>query len=430
MNTSAVQLKTLTRWRNSTFLVMLFGYVGYYLCRKNLSSALPLLSDEFGYTNSDLGLIAFYSEMAYAIGKFINGPLSDKFGGRKFFLVGMVGAIACNLIFAQGSSLPFFISVWCVCRFFLSMGWPGLTKTIGNWFEPERNGTVMGWISINFQFGGVVSALFAGWLVSRGASWQDIFIYPAGVLFLVFIWSFFASRSHPRNVVPGTDFGNSPEGKLEVSGHAVAGSETIKEIYMDLFKVPVFRQLLLFSVLTTFLRSIFFFWIPKLLVDIGMGTSNAIFKSALFPLLGCVGTILLGWYTDKYAKDGDRASAMWKMLVGLVVSLITVAVCMFNGAESYQNIIVIALGFCGFFLLGPYSMSSGCLTLDIAGPHRAGSCTGLLDGLGYVGGAFSVWMAGYLSEKVGWGEVFIILSVIGVLSTFSAIRMSHHFRNS
>ena len=50
------------------------------------------------------------------------------------------------------------------------------------------------------------------------------------------------------------------------------------------------------------------------------------------------------------------------------------------------------IGLSGFFLLGPYSMSSGCLTLDIAGSKGAGSCTGMIDGFGYVGIALSVWV--------------------------------------
>ena len=58
-----------------------------------------------------------------------------------------------------------------------------------------------------------------------------------------------------------------------------------------------------------------------------MGTANAILKSALFPFLGCLGTILLGWYTDKYAKNGDRARATWIMLSGLIFSLLAVVWC-------------------------------------------------------------------------------------------------------
>ncbi|PKL76216.1 MAG: hypothetical protein CVV27_11435 [Candidatus Melainabacteria bacterium HGW-Melainabacteria-1] len=187
MQLTQAQLKTLLRWRTSTFMVMLFGYIGYYLIRQNLPSAFPLMKDAFGYTNSDLGLIAASSEICYAIGKFINGPLGDRIGGKKIFLLGMAGGIVCNLIFAFGTSMLWFVVVWCICRYFLSMGWGGLAKTIGAWYEPEKNGTVMGWVSLSFQFGGVVATLFVGWLVSQGNTWDKLFIYPALVTTLVLI---------------------------------------------------------------------------------------------------------------------------------------------------------------------------------------------------------------------------------------------------
>ena len=160
-----------------------------------------------------------------------------------------------------------------------------------------------------------------------------------------------------------------------------------------------------------------------------MGTSNAILKSALFPLLGCLGTIFLGWYTDNYAKNGDRAKMMWIMLSGLVVSLVCVSILV-SQPQINKNLVVIFISLCGLFLLGPYSMSSGCLTLDIAGADAAGSATGMIDGLGYMGGALAVWSAGYLSDSLGWGEVFIVLSVCGVLATSCAFMMSLEFQKS
>lgn len=424
------ELTRLKRWRLSTFWVCLLGYIGYYICRKNLSAAVPLLSEEFRYTNTQLGLIALYSEIAYAFGKFINGPLGDKIGGKKIFLIGMLGAIFSNFTFSIGSNLIYFIIVWCVCRYFLSMGWGGLTKMIGHWYEPERNGTIMGFISLNFQFGGVVATLFAGFLVANGATWKEIFIYPPLVLCFVFIWSYFASKDSPRDIIPDTNFGHSMGGKEAIVSKAMEEHHSNKrpiEIVKDLLKLPIYRHLLLFSFLTTFLRSIFFFWTPKLLVDIGMGTTNAILKSALFPLLGCLGTVLLGWYTDKYAKDGNRAKMMWIMLLGLVVCLAIVSMLM-NATIVNKELIVIVVGLCGFFLLGPYSMSSGCLTLDIAGPNAAGSSTGLIDGLGYLGGALAVWSAGILSDQLGWSGVFVALTICAGFATISAMFMSREFQ--
>ena len=114
---SAEENTRLLRWRTSTFWVMLVGYVGYYICRGNLSAAFPLLEQEFGYSNTQLGLIASLSEMAYAAGKFINGPLADKIGGRRIFLIGMAGAIFWNIVFSISASLTAFIVVWCCCRY-------------------------------------------------------------------------------------------------------------------------------------------------------------------------------------------------------------------------------------------------------------------------------------------------------------------------
>ncbi len=291
----------------------------------------------------------------------------------------------------------------------------------------------MGWISLNFQFGGVVATAFAGMIVALGGSWREIFIYPPLLLLVIFVYSALAAKDSPQDIVPGTRFGKSPEGRKAMAresiSHDEAGSKTLR-IVRGLLKFPLFRQLLVFSFLTTFLRSIFFFWTPKLLVDIGMGSAEGIFKSALFPFLGCLGTVLLGWYTDHHAKNGDRARMMWIMLVCLSACLFGAGVLI--GAKGATDLplpfIVTLIGLSGFFLLGPYSMSSGALTLDIAGPEAAGTCTGLIDGLGYFGGALAVWLAGVLSDKLGWGQVFFVLGVMGLLSTLSAYLMSREFQ--
>ncbi|NQV70469.1 MAG: MFS transporter [Pseudohongiella sp.] len=424
---SAADNRQLLRWRTSTFWVMLIGYVGYYLCRGNLSAAFPLLEQEFGYSNTQLGLIASLSEMAYAAGKFINGPLADRIGGRRIFLVGMAGAIVFNIVFAFSASLTAFIIVWCFCRYFLSMGWGGLTKTIGNWYPSDRNGTVMGLISVNFQFGGVAATLFAGFLVAQGVAWQGVFIYPAMVLSVILLWSYFASRGQPSDVIPGAIAHEGDSAKAQLADYGGEENPAVSTILKTLLRLPIYRELLVFSFLTTLLRSVFLFWTPKFLFDIGLGASSAILSSAIFPFLGVLGTVFIGWYTDHHARNGDRARMMWMMLSVLVFCMLAIA-GLSAASEPNFNLILFFLGASGFFLLGPYSMSSGCLTLDIAGAKGAGSCTGIIDGMGYIGGAIAAFAAGVMSDYLGWPQVFLVLSVFAVISTFSAWFMSRGFQ--
>ena len=156
----------------------------------------------------------------------------------------MAGAIFWNLIFALSSSLTAFIIVWCMCRYFLSMGWGGLTKTIGNWYPPERNGTIMGLISVNFQFGGIAATLFAAFLVYRNVSWQGLFIYPALVLTAIFVWSAIFSKSSPKDVLPDVTLSKGDDEKAQIADYGEENEPSIKVIIKALLGLPIYRQLL------------------------------------------------------------------------------------------------------------------------------------------------------------------------------------------
>jgi sugar phosphate permease len=112
-----------------------------------------------------------------------------------------------------------------------------------------------------------------------------------------------------------------------------------------------------------------------------------------------------------------------------VLVLCTFAISVLSAAESPNyNLILFFLGGSGFFLLGPYSMSSGALTLDIAGAKGAGSCTGIIDGMGYIGGAIAAFAAGAMSDALGWSQVFLVLTGFALVSTLSAYGMSRGFQ--
>jgi sugar phosphate permease len=412
-NPSAEQLKSLQRWRLSTFWVMLIGYVGYYLVRGNLPVALPLLSQEFGYSNTELGYILTVSELFYAIGKFTTGPLADQVGGRKVFLLGMVAAVFFNLIFPLYPSLWYFVAVWSAARFFLSMGWGGLVKIIGAWYEPERNGVIMGFISINFQFGGSFAALFAGALIAEGVGWRGLFYWPALVVSVIAVWAFFASKESPQDVVPNVRFGGNAGDSARRGELRLREDHRAWDVVLSLWSLPMFRRLLVYSFLIHILRSFFMYWIPKFMVDLGLGNFAAAMSSAVFPLAGCLGTVALGWYTDHYAPPGQRTGAMWKMLLVSAFAIAAIAYLV-NFHTTYAGLIVVLLAVAGFCIYGPYSMTAGALTLDIAGPEGAGTCSGMLDGVGYIGGTVASLGTGVVADHFGWSQTFWVLSVFAL----------------
>ena len=81
------------------------------------------------------------------------------------------------------------------------------------------------------------------------------------------------------------------------------------------------------SFVLTLLRKTFEFWMPQYFSDMGASASAAAFKSAVFPLIGCVGTFATGWISDRFL-GGRRAPVMTVLLVllaGVLVALPTMA---------------------------------------------------------------------------------------------------------
>ncbi len=113
-------------WKIIVALTLCVGYAGFYVCRSDLSVASPTIRDELKIGNSELGLLASCSRCvttkpplslthsiakafclletsmlliffpprnegivltagtaAYAVGKFISGPVIDFLGGRR-----------------------------------------------------------------------------------------------------------------------------------------------------------------------------------------------------------------------------------------------------------------------------------------------------------------------------------------------------------
>ena len=87
-------------WQIRTFVTIWFTYGSFYLCRANMSFALPGLSAEFGFSKTLLGLLGTSLFIAYSLGQFINGQLGDKYGARKLVFIGMIGSALLNIVFS------------------------------------------------------------------------------------------------------------------------------------------------------------------------------------------------------------------------------------------------------------------------------------------------------------------------------------------
>jgi sugar phosphate permease len=114
---------------------------------------------------------------------------------------------------------------------------------------------------------------------------------------------------------------------------------------------------------------------------VGFGQAASARMSSVFPAVGAVSVLLMGWLSDRLGKYG-RSIMMFLGLSAAVLGLIALTGVR---AGSMGQMPVILIGVVAFSLLGPYSYLAGAMALDFGGRRAGGASSGIIDGIGYLG---------------------------------------------
>ena len=183
----AARMKLYKKLRFQSFIAGTVGYSLYYVCRTSLNVVKKPILESEALDATQLGIIGSALLFAYAIGKFVNGFLSDHSNIKRFMAAGLCVSAVANLLvgalgFANGGGMVgnmtlfvVFAVMWGVNGWSQSMGAPpaiiALSRyAINGWgvlFLQEVKGyslaTATQVISVNALLG-IVGTVFSGWL--------------------------------------------------------------------------------------------------------------------------------------------------------------------------------------------------------------------------------------------------------------------------
>ncbi len=388
-----------------TLLVLHLGYAGYYLCRANFSVSLPLLRQELvsrGSSMSDatltLGRIAALGVLAYGIAKFGAGALADRLGGRRSFLLGMGGAILATIAFGLSGSVPLFAMAWLANRAAQSIGWPGLVRTASGSFPASKYGTLLGILSLSYLVGDAASRWLLGSLMGQGYGWRQIFFVSASGLAVIFCVVAWVLRRSEAPAVPVHDHEASAPAPIPLEPRTA-----------ELFRDQRVYLVCILSLGLTLARSILTDWTPLYYVDrLGMSVAEAAGASAWFPLWGGVAVLVAGFASDRLGARGNGTVT----LGGLVLAAVALGAVAWMRVPGGTFAPVAAIAVAGIGMMGPYSLLAGAIALDLGGKKRSATISGIVDGVGYLGGAAGQELAARAAGSGRYEAGFLGLTVV------------------
>ncbi|MBK8725385.1 MAG: MFS transporter [Holophagaceae bacterium] len=381
-------------------------YAAMYMGRYNFNLVKNDIGAWYHLDKAEMGLIATAGFWTYGLSVALNGPLADRFGGRKAILLGAAGSALLNLavgyMFLNGMTTKLLVSMsllWSLNMYFQSFGALSVVKVNSTWFHVKERGVFGGIFGIMISSGYFLASTIGAWILSR-FHWTMIWFIPSAAIFVMFLVDLFLVRNRPSHAGQ-VDFDT---GDGSNAHHAEEVPLPLRELLQKVFQSPVIVALIFAEFCTGFVRQGVMLYFTEYLDEIyHLPKKEHLFwwTGVAFMFGGIFGGLLCGWMSDKLFQSRRPPVAFVFYLVQ-VVMLILLGATLGQGTFGGQVWAIVLLGLTAMFIFGVHGMLSGTASMDFGGRKAAATVAGALDGIQYIGSGLTGFGLGWILKTYGW----------------------------
>lgn len=386
------------RRRRLNWLVLGLTYSFLYMARYNLNQYMYV----GGITASEFGTIFGYGSATYGVAFLLNGPLTDRWGGRTTILLAAGGALVTNALMGYavytkstlfGTPFHTMLVLYCANMYFQSFGAVSIVKVNGSWFHLRERGTFGGIFGILISLG-VFFAYDGGKMITDALPTQLewVFLIPAGILVVFFVLCFLFVRDSPSKAgLADFDLGDA-------STPDDGTKEPAVKVIVRLLSNPIILTIAIIELCSGFLRQAIMQWGRGFSEGLGMGSSFIIENwGVVLCIAGITGGMFAGTISDHLfqSRRGPVAAVLYALMLAGAVVIIPLLLL------SSPGPVPLLLAFMSMAIIGVHGMLSGTASADFGGRKNTGTAVGIIDGFVYAGSMVQSFLYGaYLPEKV------------------------------
>jgi AAHS family 4-hydroxybenzoate transporter-like MFS transporter len=316
----------------------------------------PLMIKEWGIPSADFGIV-FSSGLAGAmVGAMLLGSLGDRVGRRPLIIWSMI-------LFGVGTLLtPLVpdITTLVILRFVTSLGLGGVVPNIISLcaeLAPSRfRASFVGTVATSQLVGGVVGGIVSSWLIDD-YGWQVIFYLAGGLSVLTLIPVYFILPESLRFMVQS----GKPAERIEALIKRIGVDDvSVDTIQMDRTEVKnpgtinLFREgralmtslLWLAIAFNLFMTAFIIYWLPTLLVELGVALPTAITSITVMNAAGIIGGVSISFAIGRFGPFRVLGLAYF-------ISALAVSVIGFTAPDVLGVMVLVFIA--GFLALGGFA---------------------------------------------------------------------------
>jgi len=358
-------------------------------------------------SNADFSDIFMFGVICYGFSFVINGPLTDRFGGKFSILMGAGGSMMANVLMGLATlSLlqngPFasiiannfvlvFSILYCINMYFQSFGAVAIVKVNAPWFHVRERGVFGAIFGILISLG-VYFAFDIGYKILEGFGLIWVFFVPAIALGIFWVIDLFMVHNTP-GAAGLIDFDTA-----DASSDKNAPELGVLGVFKKMMTNPIILGIAGIEFCTGFLRQAIMQWFrtyAKHTDDILGLKESFIYENwgLLLCCAGILGGIFAGVISD-HVFGSRRGPVAAFLYAGMFVCSI---ILLFTYDTPAVGPLVLFMSMC---VIGVHGMLSGTASMDFGGTKNVGVAVGIIDGFVYLGtGLMSLTYGHFLPEE-------------------------------
>lgn len=377
------------------FLVVYLAYASIYISRVNLSMAGPELIDLGILSTAEIGALGSVFSTVFAIGRLINGGISDTKPPYQMLSVGLGIAGISNLAV---SLFPPFIAIflfWAANAYAQSMLWSSVLCVVANLYDKSIAKKKTSLMVTSVATGNILGIIVNTFLITN-FSVRFAFVVP-GILTLVLGFGVLLST---RNI-------ENPE--IQEKNHKSLW-ELLKNKSLILMCFP--------ALFHGVMKENISLWMTVYIVDTYfVDLSESAYYILLIPIIGLIGRILYS-LIYKLCKENEHSVS----LIGFVICILS-ALLLCDGKTN----IILSVSSLGLIYASVSMINTSMLSiypLHFLKSGNVASVSGMMDFATYLGAGISSVIYGIVIEKSGYFPMFLSWIIISVISIFVIIKVT------
>ena len=363
------------------WLICFFNYAD----RQALSGVAPRIQQEFDFTYAEMGLISSAFMWVYAAAAPLAGFIGDRARRRNLILGGCVFWSSVTVSTGWCGRLWHFVTVRALEGFGESFYYPASMSLISDYHSPRTRSRAMALHQSSVYAGTILGSWLGAWFAVR-LGWRSGFYFfgGAGLILALVLYSFLREPQRGQ-----TELGTPPE------------TPALSVVLRDIFRTPTAVALMLVFLGANGVAGVFLFWTPTFLTQkfhfelTTAGLNGAVYINAAS---ACV-VPFAGFFADRLSRRLAGGRILAQSLGLLLGAGFIVAV----GLTESVSVLIMAMICFGVFK-GFYDAGIFASLYDVVHPRSRASAAGLMNTVGWSGGALATTLTGWYSDHGPYGS--------------------------